>query len=429
MEKAEPDSPYAWAVAGAAAVAQFVALGSINCFGVFFDPLQRSFHVGRASLAAVVSVANFVAPLVGTMAGAAADRYGVQWLVLLAALCQGISYFGASVTDQYLPLLLCYGVFAGIAAGCTISPSLRIVGQWFEEKRATAMGVAFAGAGLGQVLLPPVATILVGQYGWEYTFRRLSVLSFAMVLAAIVMRRRVLPPVEKLEDSGAGAILRTKGFIQMFFIGFFFSYGFFIPIVHVTFYAQSLGIDDLSAGSLLSTLGLLTTVGNVVWGGLADTFGNMQVFRICHLVSGLMLCVWPHCTTFVSIAGFAAAAGFFNGGCITCYPALAAEIFPPQQLGRAISLIYTGFGIGSLIGPIATGWIVDVTDTYVYAAGLGGTAFFLALAVAYSLPEVPDHREYLLDVPAGGEYGAMGTTQSAAIDEEAGRQRRRRVPA
>lgn len=46
------------------------------------------------------------APLVGTMAGAAADRYGVQWLVLLAALCQGISYFGASVTDQYLPLLL-----------------------------------------------------------------------------------------------------------------------------------------------------------------------------------------------------------------------------------------------------------------------------------------------------------------------------------
>lgn len=56
---------------------------------------------------------------------------------------------------------------------------------------------------------------------------------------------------------------------------------------------------------------------------------------------GLMLCVWPHCTTFVSIAGFAAAAGFFNGGCITCYPALAAEIFPPQQLGRAISLIYT----------------------------------------------------------------------------------------
>lgn len=60
MEKAEPDSPYAWAVAGAAAVAQFVALGSINCFGVFFDPLQRSFHVGRASLAAVVSVANFV---------------------------------------------------------------------------------------------------------------------------------------------------------------------------------------------------------------------------------------------------------------------------------------------------------------------------------------------------------------------------------
>lgn len=42
-----------------------------------------------------------------------------------------------------------YGLPAGIAAGCTISPCLRLVGQWFEESRSTAMGVAFGGAGLG----------------------------------------------------------------------------------------------------------------------------------------------------------------------------------------------------------------------------------------------------------------------------------------
>lgn len=34
--------------------------GSINCFGVFFQPLQDTFDVGSASLAAVVSLANFV---------------------------------------------------------------------------------------------------------------------------------------------------------------------------------------------------------------------------------------------------------------------------------------------------------------------------------------------------------------------------------
>ena len=42
-----------------------------------------------------------------------------------------------------------YGLLAGVAAGCTISPSLGIVGQWFEEQRATAMGIAFSGSGLG----------------------------------------------------------------------------------------------------------------------------------------------------------------------------------------------------------------------------------------------------------------------------------------
>lgn len=34
--------------------------GSINCFGVFFQPLQDAFGVGSAPLAAVVSLANFV---------------------------------------------------------------------------------------------------------------------------------------------------------------------------------------------------------------------------------------------------------------------------------------------------------------------------------------------------------------------------------
>ena len=60
MELAPPDSPYGWVVAVSAASAQFVTLGSINCFGVFFEPLHKYFGVGNAKLAAVVSLANFV---------------------------------------------------------------------------------------------------------------------------------------------------------------------------------------------------------------------------------------------------------------------------------------------------------------------------------------------------------------------------------
>jgi len=44
--------------------------------------------------------------------------------------------------------------------------------------------------------------------------------------------------------------------------------------------------------------------------------------------------------------------------------------------------------MGSLVGPIATGWLVDTTGTYDFAAVAGGTAFFLALWVASrSFPE------------------------------------------
>ena len=56
---------------------------------------------------------------------------------------------------------------------------------------------------------------------------------------------------------------------------------------------------------------------------------------------GVALCLWTQCRSFSTIALFTIVAGFFNGGCVTCYPALAADIFPPEQLGGAISLIYT----------------------------------------------------------------------------------------
>jgi len=377
-------------------MSQFVTLGSINCFGVFFQPLQDTFDVGSASLAAVVSLANFVAPLVGTLAGSAADRYGAQGLIAVAAVCQFASYFGASASSSYVTLLLCYGLPAGIAAGCTISPCLRLVGQWFEESRSTAMGVAFGGAGLGQVVLPPLASILVKSFGWRSTFRCLSGLSLVVLLSCAVMKRRIVPegPTEQPFFT-PWVIFRTRGFKQLCLVGFLFSYGFFIPIVHVAFCAQSHGIGPFQAGTLLSVLGLFTTMGNVIWGGFADKYGNMEVFRICHFVSGLALCMWPYCISYPSLLVFVMIAGFFNGGCVTCYPALAAEIFPPEHLGGAISLIYTGFGMGSLVGPIATGWLVDTTGTYDFAAVAGGTAFFLALWVASSLP-APDEVRPLL---------------------------------
>eukprot|EP00669_Euglena_mutabilis_P013462 TRINITY_DN8432_c0_g1_i1.p2 TRINITY_DN8432_c0_g1~~TRINITY_DN8432_c0_g1_i1.p2 ORF type:complete len:138 (+),score=17.09 TRINITY_DN8432_c0_g1_i1:520-933(+) len=87
--------------------------------------------------------------------------------------------------------------------------------------------------------------------------------------------------------------LQDTGFKQLCLVGFLFSYGFFIPIVHVAFCAQSHGIGPFQAGTLLSVLGLFTTMGNVIWGGFADKYGNMEVFRICHLFQGWLSACGP----------------------------------------------------------------------------------------------------------------------------------------
>ena len=51
------------------------------------------------------------APLVGTIAGNVADKYGVRGIVFVAAICQGLSFFLGSMVTDFMTLLLrclCY---------------------------------------------------------------------------------------------------------------------------------------------------------------------------------------------------------------------------------------------------------------------------------------------------------------------------------
>ena len=167
-------------------------------------------------------------------------------------------------------------------------------------------------------------------------------------------------------------------------------------MVYTYTYAQAFGNDDpythrdsiskSNSTLLLSIFGATQTFGNVIWGDLSRRFGNLRAFKIAHVVCGLVMIAWPFCQWYAALAAFSAVFGFFIAGCLTCYPALAAEHFAGPQLGMIIAIVYLGFGTGSLIGPPISGAIVNLAGgDYMIASFVAAGMYFVAVAITHFL--------------------------------------------
>jgi MCP family monocarboxylic acid transporter-like MFS transporter 14 len=48
-------------------------------------------------------------------------------------------------------------------------PAIVMVGYYFDKRRALATGIAVCGSGIGTVILSPIASGLLAQFGWGGT--------------------------------------------------------------------------------------------------------------------------------------------------------------------------------------------------------------------------------------------------------------------
>ena len=61
--------------------------------------------------------------------------------------------------------------------------------KWFVEKRGRVVGVAAMGVSLAGVILPPVMTAFVDEFGWRAGWRILAVMAWVMIYAAAMLMR------------------------------------------------------------------------------------------------------------------------------------------------------------------------------------------------------------------------------------------------
>ena len=207
---------------------------------------------------------GFLLLAVATITGPLFDRGYARSLVLTGSLLIVLGMAMTSLSNKYWQVMLAQGLCTGLGGGCLFVPSIAIIPTYFVKKRASAMGFATAGAGLGGVLYAILFYRLEPKIGFGWATRAVAVMVLVTQLIPLAaIKQRVKPSrVRRMIDSSA---LREPSFVMMGCSVFFAALGLFIPFFYVQVFAQQ---EHITKGPLgfyvLAILNAGSCVGRLV---------------------------------------------------------------------------------------------------------------------------------------------------------------------
>jgi MFS family permease len=395
-----------WFVVASAFAVTFVGFGCAYTFSAFLESLQRDFGASRGSVSLVFSLAGFLYFGLGIVSGPLADRFGSRSLAVTGMLLVGLGLAAASAARSLVEVYAAYGLGVGLGVGTAYVPAIGAVQRWFVRRRGFASGLAVSGIGVGTLVMPPLATLLIDMIGWRGAYLALG--SLAAVIGggmALLLendpRSRGLGPDGDPPQRGAASMLaqgasvraaiRSPRFIALYAACLICSFGVFVPFVHLVPYAGDHGVAPTSAVLLLGVIGVGSTAGRFVLGGLADRLGRQTTLLLMFIGMAVALVIWLISASVWPLAGFAFAYGVFYGGFVALMPALAMDEFGGRNVSGIIGALYTSVAFGTLVGPSAAGFAFDATGSYFAPILASALANLIAagLVAATSRPAVP----------------------------------------
>jgi MFS family permease len=394
---------YGWFVVVAAFAVTFVGFGCAYTFAAFLEPLQRDFGASRGSVSLVFSLAGFLYFGLGMVSGPLADRFGSRRLAFAGMILTGLGLATASAARNLWEVYAGYGLGVGLGVGCAYVPAVGAVQRWFVRRRGFASGLAVSGIGVGTLVMPPLASLLIETLGWRGAYLALGAIAASLggglaLLLENDPRDRGLGPDGDKPQPGAqttrpqGATvsdaIRSRRFISLYAACLICSFGVFVPFVHLVPYAGDHGVMPSSAVLLLGVIGIGSTAGRFFLGGLADRIGRQLSLLLMFAGMALALAIWVVSTDFWSLAAFAFVYGIFYGGWVAILPAVVMDYFGGRNVSGIIGILYTSVAFGTLIGPSAAGFAFDLSHSYTLPILAGAGANIIAAAIVAAMSKL-----------------------------------------
>lgn len=85
----------------------------------------------------------------GILAGPLYDQGYLRSLVLVGSVLVVFGMLMTGLCVHYWQLMLAQGIVVGLGSGCLFLPSIAVLPQYFEKRRALATGIGSSGSAVG----------------------------------------------------------------------------------------------------------------------------------------------------------------------------------------------------------------------------------------------------------------------------------------
>src|SRR5919109_2605692 len=388
---------YGYVILALCFVNMVVMRGVNGAFGVYYIALLEEFAWSRSDGASIAAINFVVYALASPVVGLAFDRLGPRLLMPLGAALVGIGLMLSSLADSLLGLYFSYGVVTALGQGAlSFVGHNALISFWFVRRRATAIGIASMGQGLGALIMVPLTQLLIDAVGWRWTYVVTGglMLLFLAPANALFQRRApqeigqfpdgdVAPPAENpnprsvrhagQRDWTLGEAARSFPFWCITIGHLALGTALFLINTHFIAHFVVVGYEKLAASFYFGLIGFIRIGATIVWGSISDRLGRSQAYGVATFVTalgvGCMLAMTggaPLWLVYLTIALY----GIGHSAGNPTYGAVIGDIFSGRKIGLIFGFLEISFGLGSAFGSWIGGYLFDATDSYAWSFAL-----------------------------------------------------------
>lgn len=385
-------------------------------------PMESDLGWTRGSISSAILLNLAVYALATIITGRLYDRYGPKWIIAGSSLLYATGHALMATMDSTWQLYTYFGILnaAGLA-GVTVSLFGSLIGNWFERRRGLAVSLAFAGTCIGQFALLPFFSYITGVFGWRVANLWIALVCLAVNLtvtfgiirgnpAAFGLRpygrhhtgpedpghsglpqdsagspRTARPASTSPRDLTLGEAMRSRS-LWLFTIALLAcGSADFLVNIHLIPMVTDHGLSAGTAASMLAWLGLLSLVGILVAGPIADAIGNKTpiaaTFVIRLVLFVMLLFVKGEAPFWVFSLGF----GLTLLVAAPLTTTLIGAMYGVTHIGFITGFVNTVHTIGGGLGVYLGGVVFDRTGGYdlafIVSAGLAVVATICSLLI------------------------------------------------
>jgi MFS family permease len=405
---------YGWVVVAVAFVTMGLGVNARTAFSLFFSPMLDEFGWERGVTAGAFSLGFIVSTGFAPLLGRVMDRRGPRTVMVVGIVATATGLALATLTTQPWHLAVTLGVLViGGSWWIGYTGHALFLPYWFVRRRGLAIGIAFSGVGVGSIVMLPALQHLIEVAGWRAACLALAVTMVAMSLPLNLFLQRgrpedlglaadgdptvarastaarasnVVDPVWVATEWTLARAIRTARFWWVIVAFFGALYAWYAVQVHQTRYLRDIGFTQDVAAYALGLVGLAGVPGQIGLGYLSDRVGRewgwslgCAGFALCY---ALLLAMQEYPTPALLYL-MVLAQGGLGYGLAAVFGAIPAELFQGKHYGTIFGVLSLASGLGSGVGPWATGVVHDLTGSYTIAFWMGMISIAISAAAIW----------------------------------------------